>query len=289
MCDFPIKVKVSKAAIRWAIGYQDVPCRKCFKCIRRRTNDWVIRLTEELKVSSSAFFVTLTYSDENLIYGDLAATLCREHLKKYIRKVRKKCGKNIKYYACGEYGTKTKRPHYHVILFNASRGAAEYSWSDNGEMKGHVKIGNVTQSSMAYVAKYINKASYEFAKNAGVEPEYSVMSKNLGVGYLKKHIVEWHRDDPESRLIYVLKGRKYPLPSYYKKKIFTEEELIEINHSLKKRIKNERRKKFQQWKARNAVLYQTSGKWAYIDKLNSERRSRAKRLRAEPHSHRTGV
>lgn len=41
-----------------------------------------------------------------------------EHLQKFFKRLRKKFGEGIRYFACGEYGSKNGRPHYHALLFN---------------------------------------------------------------------------------------------------------------------------------------------------------------------------
>ena len=60
--------------------------------------------------------MTLTFNDENL--GD--NNLEKSELQKFFKRLRKRHEKDInfkiKYLACGEYGKKRGRKHYHVIL-----------------------------------------------------------------------------------------------------------------------------------------------------------------------------
>lgn len=44
----------------------DVPCMRCYECIRKRKKDWTIRLTQELFVSDCAFFSLLSYDEQHL-------------------------------------------------------------------------------------------------------------------------------------------------------------------------------------------------------------------------------
>lgn len=46
--------------------FLDVPCGKCLECVKKRSNDLTFRLIEEMKSSIAAYFVTLTYDDDNL-------------------------------------------------------------------------------------------------------------------------------------------------------------------------------------------------------------------------------
>ena len=101
-----------------------VPCGKCPKCLKRKQNAWAFRLQCQTRVSISSAFITLTYEDEKLplSYNGLP-NLDKTHVQKFLKRLRKASPKSsnelsIKYYACGEYGTRTHRPHYHMIAFN---------------------------------------------------------------------------------------------------------------------------------------------------------------------------
>lgn len=43
-----------------------IECGKCLPCLSRRSNDWVVRIGQEMKRSDSAFFITLTYNTTHL-------------------------------------------------------------------------------------------------------------------------------------------------------------------------------------------------------------------------------
>ena len=122
MCLFPV-VLTKESRVR---GYDGssftrmVPCGKCIDCLQKRRNDWVFRIKQELKVSSSAFFVTLTYNDENLP-RDENDNPCVEikDVQLFFKRLRKKIQPHkIRYFLTSEYGGTTYRPHYHFILFN---------------------------------------------------------------------------------------------------------------------------------------------------------------------------
>lgn len=128
-CPTPIKVKNPNDPKE----YNTVPCGRCYACLENKRTDWRIRLTEELKGSKSAIFVTLTYSDSSLEYTDIITrnkiTYTKEYthpivhkrtIQNYIKRLRK-LGLKFRYYAVGEYGTKSKRPHYHIIFFNLTK------------------------------------------------------------------------------------------------------------------------------------------------------------------------
>lgn len=58
-------------------------------------------------------FVTLTYDDEHMPYG---GDLHYRHFQLFLKKLRKRLGRPVRYFMCGEYGDRLGRPHYHAIL-----------------------------------------------------------------------------------------------------------------------------------------------------------------------------
>ena len=101
-----------------------VPCGKCLECLSANRQSWSFRLTKELKTSSSAVFVTLTYEDAKLPLqknddGMLTPTVEKRDIQTFLKRLRKKFpSSGIRYYLTAEYGPKTHRPHYHAIIFN---------------------------------------------------------------------------------------------------------------------------------------------------------------------------
>lgn len=91
-----------------------------------------------------------------------------------MKRLRYHAPEKLRYYAIGEYGTNTYRPHYHIILFGLPiqeihNGIIEKSWN-----KGHVYVGQVTRASIHYVTKYhVNKGNYSMY---GCEQEFALMS-----------------------------------------------------------------------------------------------------------------
>ena len=200
-----------------------VPCGKCLACLSNKREDWSFRLMQEYKVSASAFFVTLTYSEK--YHPSMGVS--KRHLQLYFKRLRKLVVKDtkypIRYYAVGEYGGQTNRPHYHAIIFNADEKSIRQAWSlfnkvrNKVEPIGIVHCGNVTEASVSYVLKYVVQ-KYEFPD--GLNPSFSVMSRGYGLGanYLSDRMVEWHRSGDR---VYTLQyGVKKRLPRFYKEKIW---------------------------------------------------------------------
>lgn len=103
----------------------EVPCGKCVNCRLRYSTEWANRCCLEASMYPSNFnwFITLTYSDDNLPLNDLDnATLRKKDLSNFIKRLRSYFRDNynfngVRFYASGEYSD-SLRPHYHMILFN---------------------------------------------------------------------------------------------------------------------------------------------------------------------------
>jgi hypothetical protein len=139
----------------------------------------------------------------------------------------------IKYYAAGEYGEIRFRPHYHIILFNV------YDPINIGKAwkQGQIHIGkSVTGASIAYTAKYIDKAKrIPLHANDDRQREYSVMSKYLGSSYYENPaIIKYHKTDPDNRNFVSIGKIKQAMPRYYRKKIFSRKEILSQNRKVEK-------------------------------------------------------
>lgn len=202
-----------------------VPCGKCVACQSNRRTEWSTRLEQELRMAKSAWFLTITYSDEHLPKNH---SINKRDMQLFMKSLRKKVNDKLKYYLCGEYGEQTLRPHYHMILFNYP-GSKEKVQIDVMETwnKGFVHIGDVTSKSIKYTLKYMLKQQndnfFEF-----VEKPFSLMSKGLGKAYIDK-MTDWHHADVSRNYVVKQDGRKERLPRYFRQKIYDEYQRKEQN------------------------------------------------------------
>lgn len=200
-----------------------VPCGKCPECAKRRISGWSFRLLQEEKVSTSAYFLTLTYDTTKVpITRNGFMTLDKRDCQLFFKRLRKlhPANSNIKYYLAGEYGGKTKRPHYHIILFNADIKLIDPAWQ-----MGQIHYGLVEGASVGYTLKYISKPSrIPMHMNDDRVKEFSLMSKGLGAAYvLNEKFLSWHHADLDNRMYCNIEGgKKIAMPRYYKEKIYTE-------------------------------------------------------------------
>lgn len=246
-CVSPVILKNQSARLLRTI---EVPCGKCVPCLEQRRAQWSIRLREELKNSVSSLWLTLTYSEENLPFSEETGepTLSKRDLQLFLKRLRKyldkgriiydfenkpiKSSKNsqkIRYFACGEYGSKFDRPHYHIMLFNVdvkNEYLVNLAWSVKKEKLltpiGRVDFGSVTDASIHYTAGYILQ-QYE-SDFEGRQKPFILHSIGIGKDYFTDEKISWHKNSLNT-CYNTREGYKFPLPRYYQEKIFTDEKM----------------------------------------------------------------
>jgi len=214
-------------------NYDGVPvaCGKCMYCKNKRVAGWAARLMNKEMHSSFAFFVTFTYDTEHLMFCPKnRPTLYPNHLTAYWKKLRKFFPeKAISYYACGEYGSNKKRPHYHaIVFFNNEKIQPLYAIKQMEQCweHGEIFVGTVTAESVAYTLKYISKKpSVPQYRGDTRTREFQRSSKGLGLDYISRDVLNWHYDLLTERAYIPLNGGgKAPIPRYLKDKIYSKEQ-----------------------------------------------------------------
>lgn len=253
-----------------------VPCGRCPGCRDARAASWAFRLKEEEKRHQLSSFVTLTYDDDNLKgSGNGLPNLVKKDLVDFFKRLRYNTNcKTIKYYACGEYGGQTLRPHYHGILFDATNDAVTKAWT-----AGSAHFGEANARTMSYVTKYICKP-----KTVGLselddrQAEFALMSKGMGLNYLDSKTVKYHQEGQFS-FITLPGGIKQPLPRYFRDKIFTEAERDEMNQISQAGIEKQRRQAVQEAGSEvNYIRNRGAGINAAIEKFKNQRYTSRKTL-----------
>lgn len=182
-----------------------VPCGKCIGCACDKALVWSIRMYHEAQQHEQNCFVTLTYAKA-------PSRIDKRHLQLFFKRLRKHT--KLRYFACGEYGTKTHRPHYHVVLFG--RDFLERSSAINDKLYTHpeilgawghglVSIGAVSIASCMYVAGYATK-------KLGDTDTFTLMSRRPGIGHTW---AEKYRDELQRTEKIVIDGRELPVPKRY--------------------------------------------------------------------------
>lgn len=186
--------------------------------------EWLVRLEFEAQSHEYSSFVTLTYNDDNLPSD---GSLHKEDFQKFMKLFRFYSNKKYKYYAVGEYGDQTKRPHFHAIIFglkpecDESRELVYESWKkcDEAIIKDpeHHSVGTCTKDSMLYVCDYMQKKQYGInAENEYGDklPPFSLCSQGLGFSaFCNENIQNILKT---GYLMY--NSMKLPIPRYFRNK-----------------------------------------------------------------------
>lgn len=211
--------------------YMYVPCGKCPLCLSRKREQWCFRLIEELKIASSAYFITLTYNDESLPQDN---RVNKRHVQLFLKRFRKEIEPfKIRYFLVSEYGETFGRPHYHFILFDFPhdvyniREVLKKTWKHCDPFMFDINdsVGTVTPASINYVCKYCLSTINEKDPN---KRTFMLCSRRPGIGinYLSSAMVDHLRER--------LDGRGFnnfhfvPLPRYYKDKVFDDEMKLDL-------------------------------------------------------------
>jgi hypothetical protein len=202
-------------------------------------------------------FVTWTYDDDHLppfaslrkkdfqdMIKRLRFHLCKDHGSDY----------RIKYFACGEYGGITNRPHYHAIIFGLgqddfcdkreilsrlnlhrfpSTALYDYHTIGNDNIiykgilkdtwdKGRIVVGfdMADGQAFAYTAGYIQKKlngqlGKAMYQCTGREPPFQCQSQGIGLGFVLDHADRIKRE----MTVPTGGGHKMMVPRYYRDKL----------------------------------------------------------------------
>lgn len=154
-------------------------CGQCMPCRINRRRIWSHRILLEALVSPSASFLTLTYGPEFIPDG---GSLVPRDLTLFLKRLRKH--RRLRYFAVGEYGDFSERPHYHAALFGVGPEDVDVVRQCWG--LGFVMLGELTLQSASYIAGYVTKklTSKTDVRLNGRYPEFARMSLRPGIGAL---------------------------------------------------------------------------------------------------------
>lgn len=225
------------------VSILQLPCGQCIGCRLEQSRQWAVRMYHEAASYEDNAFTTLTYNDDNLPNDPAqnqppTGTLVPRDLQLFLKRLRKKHGADIKFFACGEYGPTTLRPHYHICFFNFSpTDLILHSERDKNKLytstdleklwgKGFTLTGAVTFQSAAYVARYITKKitgpNSDFHYQT-VDPKtgqiyqrtQEFIRQSNGIG--KKHLKKYTSDIYDHDHVILSGGKKVRPPRYYDK------------------------------------------------------------------------
>lgn len=216
------------------------------ECRLAYSREWAIRMTHEQLSHKRSCFLTLTYDPANLP-GPGTGQLVKRDLQLFFKRFRKNVGP-FRYVACGEYGERHLRPHFHVAfyghdfredrIFYKSNPGGQHLYTSRQLSSvwtaGSALVGDLTFESCAYIARYLTKRLHnsetfsilplsidpESGEMIFPNPEFLLCSKGRksgeGIGG------DWYRRFFESDVlphgrVITSQGTPAPIPRYYKK------------------------------------------------------------------------
>lgn len=201
-----------------------LPCGRCDGCRSMQSLMWSVRCYHESTLHDRNSFVTFTYADA-------PPALVKKDLQDFFKRARHHY--TFRYFACGEYGGLTRRPHYHAIIFGEDFRDDSYAVNDTlwsspmlQKLWGHgmVSVGSVTMASACYVAGYVNK-------KIGDADTFSLMSRKPGIGFdwLRKY-----KDDLLRTGSVTIEGKEVPIPVRYLQ--WFEDEFADVKLERKQKV-----------------------------------------------------
>lgn len=205
-------------------------CRKCLPCLLNQAREKAIRCIHEARMHENSIFLTLTYREEDLkspylnyLDFELFMKSLREERTRNLVTKEAIHAARVPFMVTGEYGEKTRRPHWHVLLFNYSpansrhlrstpRGDRIYTSEQITDLWPHGmhEYGAVTIESAGYTARYGAKALGE--KDPLFKPLHNTSKKYvLGKSWIEKY----YQHAFDNGFVVLPDGTQGKIPRYY--------------------------------------------------------------------------
>jgi len=252
----------------------DLPCGYCILCQEEKARQWAVRIHHEAQLRPNNSFITLTYEDSKLPpYNSLRFQDLYDFWKRLKIHLWRKERQRIKYYAAGEYGDLTLRPHYHACIFGHDftsdgriiRQGQHPLWTSPTleRLWGHgmVSVGTLNFQTARYTASYVTKklrskqqyvrVDKETGELIALEQPAASMSRNLAREWWNKY-----RHHVSANDVVVIEGTPQKPPKAYDRWLGEENE-IPLQMLKEQRIKlapkldsNQRRARAENARAR---------------------------------------
>lgn len=223
-------------------------CGKCIECMKQKAREWSVRMQEDIKDHKHAVMVTLTFSTPTII--ELAKeidpkikgyardnAIAKLAVKRWLERWRKATGKSVRHFLVTELGHKgTENIHLHGFVYTKDRSLINKTWNykKNGYEYGGFTYPKkedknyVGAKAINYTVKYIHKQDED---HKYYKPIILCTTKPaIGAGYLTRHNAQTNRykGNKTNELYTTETGKKISMPTYYRNKLYTEEERQEL-------------------------------------------------------------
>jgi len=207
-----------------------LPCGTCILCREEQARQWAVRIMHEASLHIENAFITLTYADEHL--PEFNSLAYKKDMQRFWKRLRHHLGK-LRFYAVGEYGDASLRPHYHACLFGHAfadssrrilRETPTLLWThpllEEVWGLGHVSVGALTTQTARYTASYVTKKlrakqqyvriDEETGELVALEQPRAYASKGIASEWLERYGNQVYVKDQV-----VIDGRPQKPPKYY--------------------------------------------------------------------------
>lgn len=266
LCRYPIYNKTVGGITR---------CGQCLHCRIHKRREKVARfILESWNYDiKECLFVTLTYDESHLpldyvcpstgeFFASPGGVLNPRQFQLFCERLRERCrrrGIKIRYFGVGEYGEKTARPHYHMLIFGLSLDKSYLvrdCWIDVDTKEPlcdparlDIQIPRSEHDVASYCSGYVVKkmTKPDDPRLEGRYPEFFRSSKGVGISGVDVlvHMLssssarEYISDNLDIPRSFTVNGKSYPIDRYLRSKIL---ERLEITDE----VMEEGRKKFKE-------------------------------------------
>lgn len=227
-----------------------LPCTKCLSCRLENARETAVRCIHEAQMYQNNAFLTLTYKElpnginkldyrhmqlfmkrlRKHIFTNFIKSYGRENWNLLSKSEQREIYGNIKIssFMVGEFGEKTKRVHWHCLIFNwRPSDLQNYYTTDRGDRVftsreldelwsyGDCTVGEVTFESAGYCARY---AAKKLTHGHDGEHEYEPIAKRSSHSAIgKKWIEKYYKDVFNLGYVVLPTGATCAIPRYYER------------------------------------------------------------------------
>ena len=279
------------------------PCGYCPACQHNDRVQWTFRVHQESREAKEQWFITLTYDQDSIpvlgtedgellrgvfnMRSNSRGTLLPSDIETFMNSLRKAQEREyktyikatrspaevllepeIRYYMVGEYG-ELGRPHYHLIIFNLWSNLAQETRLEKIWKKGRIETEPLSSALIHYATGYLHQKN-KYIKGEQIKP-FMRCSKQLGRRY-EKEAKEFHIKNKVPFVHY--QGHKIPLPKYYIRRWFKDQDLEEMQKKIAEYILKLDEFEFEPRKKNPTVPRQTERQWQKEYQINYQTKKR---------------
>lgn len=171
-----------------------VPCGQCINCRINKSRKWTARILAEMISAPprSCWFFTLTLSDENIYRAPPEAipSLQKGTFRRWLASYQRSHSA-FRYYAVGEYGDLSLRPHYHLAMFHQPASVMWHFYEAWQARWGNALYSEMGEKRAAYLAQYTTKKLTspdddrlrDGGELNGCEPEFRTSTRHPPLGF----------------------------------------------------------------------------------------------------------